>query len=59
MHTYKHTFMKGSEMSLQVVTPAMGSAAPNARSEALPHMLRNFMKLDNFSFFLVSGPSQA
>lgn len=50
--------MKGSEMS-QVVTPAMGSAAPNARSEALPHMLRNFMKLDNFSFFLVSGPSQA
>lgn len=58
MHTNKHTFMKGSEMS-QVVTPAMGSAAPNARSEALPHMLRNFMKLDNFSFFLVSGPSQA
>lgn len=57
MHTHKHTFMKGSEMS-QLVT-AMGSAAPNARSEALPHMLGNFMKLDNLLFFLVLGPSQA
>lgn len=42
----------------QLVT-AMGSAAPNARSEALPHMLGNFMKLDNLLFFLVLGPSQA